>query len=175
MKAIYALYSDPDSAQRAVDRLRAAGVADREITVISSEPFEEYEFSHRDKKTWLFSIAGAGAFVGLSVGAWLTTMTQRAWPLPTGGMPIVAVWPTLVVTFELTMLGAIVSTVIALLVTAGLPRRGPRLYDPEVSEGRILVGVSQSRVSTPSETLRRALQLDRLVALKTMEIPTNPD
>ncbi len=43
--------------------------------------------------------------------------------------------------FELTMLGAILATVITLFITAKLPNRGPRLYDPEVSDGEILVGV----------------------------------
>ena len=60
MKAIYGLYSDPDSAQHAVDRLRRDGVPDGSITVISSQPFEEFEFSHRDKQTWIFWIAAAG-------------------------------------------------------------------------------------------------------------------
>jgi hypothetical protein len=43
--------------------------------------------------------------------------------------------------FELTMLGAIIATVITLVVTAGLGRGGDKLYDPEVSDGKILVGV----------------------------------
>ena len=141
MKAAYALYPDPDSAQRAVDSLRAAGITDREIVVMSSEPFEEYEFSHRDKATWLHWIAGGGGAVGLGFGYWLTSTTQQLWPLETGGMPIVSMWPNTIVIFELTMLGAILATVITLLFTAKLPNRGPRMYDPEVSDGYILVGV----------------------------------
>src|SRR5262249_49902900 len=141
VKAIYALYPDPDAAQGAVDRLRKAGVPDREITVISSEPFEECEFSHRDKATALYWIAGFGGFLGLLAGYLLASATEELWPLPTGGMPIVAPWPNLIVMFELTMLGAILATVIALLVTTNLPRRRPALYDPEVSAGQILVGI----------------------------------
>ena len=57
-------------------------------------------------------------------------------------MPIVAWFPNLIVIFELTMLGAILSTVITLIVTAGLGRRMPKLYDPEVTRGKILVGVA---------------------------------
>ncbi|MEO8256606.1 MAG: quinol:electron acceptor oxidoreductase subunit ActD [Acidobacteriota bacterium] len=166
VKAVYALFADPDSAQRAVQSLRDAGVADRDITVISSEPFEEYEFSHRDKATWIYWIAGAGGALGLAFGFWLTTMTQRAWPLQTGGMPIVAMWPNLVVIFELTMLFAIVATVASLLVTAGLPRRRPALYDPEVSDGRILVGLQDPRL--PLETIDRALAWRGGITLKTI-------
>jgi hypothetical protein len=155
VSAIYALFSDPESAQVAVNGLRSAGVADRDITVISSEPFEAHEFFHRDKETWMFRIAGAGGAVGLAFAYWLTRTTERAWPLPTGGMPIVAMWPNLVILFELTMLFAVLSTVATLLVTARLPGRRPTLYDPAVSEGRILVGVENP--STPLDALHRAL------------------
>lgn len=140
---VYALYENPIAAQRAVNGLRAAGVAERNIMVISSEPFEEYEFSHRDKANWLFPIASGGGALGLSVGYWLTSMTEKAWPLNTGGMPIVAMWPNLIVMFELTMLGGILATVIALFITAVLPRRRPDLYDTAVSDGYILVGIDQ--------------------------------
>ncbi len=153
MTAIYGLYDNPETAQRAVDGLRAAGVADADIQVMSSEPFEEYEFSHRDSATWMHWIAGVGGVVGLSLGYWLTSTTQRAWPIKTSGMPIVANWPNLIVIFELTMLGAIVATVLTLFVSAKLPKRLPPLYDPEVSNGYILVGVQR-----PASDLSAALE-----------------
>ena len=143
MKAVYALFSDPDIAQRAVDGLRSAGVAEHDIVVMSSEPFEDYEFSHRDSATWLHWIAGAGGVIGLLTGYLFTSYTQLAWPLKTSGMPIVAPWPNLIIIFELTMLGAILATVIALFITAKLPSRLPHLYDPEVTNGYILVGVQE--------------------------------
>lgn len=141
MKAIYGLYDEPAAVQRAVDRLRAAGAADADIVVISSEPIEEYEFSHRFEATWLHWIAGAGGVIGLACGIGLTAGTELAWPQPTGNMPIVAWWPNLIVMFEMTMLGAILATVITLFITAKIPGLEPKLYDPEVSDGKILVGV----------------------------------
>ena len=78
MKAVYALYSTPDAADRAVNGLRAAGVGARDITVISSEPFEAHEFAHRDKATWMFWIAGLGGAIGLGFGYWLTSMTETS-------------------------------------------------------------------------------------------------
>ena len=141
MRALYAMYPDPDAAQNAVERLRTAGVAERKIIVISSEPFEEYEFSHRDKPTWIFWIAAAGGALGLLLGYLLASTTQRLWPLETGGMPIVAMWPNMIVMFEMTMLGAILATVVSLFITTKLPTLESRIYDPEVSEGKILVAV----------------------------------
>jgi hypothetical protein len=141
MKAVYALYEDGHAAQRAVNRLRAAGVPDAEITVITAEPMEDFEFSHIGHETWIWYIATGGGLLGLLFAAWLTRFTEQDWPLNTGNMPIVAWWPNLIIVFELTMLGAIIATVGTLIVAAGLGRRRPALYDPEVSSGKILVGV----------------------------------
>ncbi|HJZ77080.1 MAG TPA: quinol:electron acceptor oxidoreductase subunit ActD [Vicinamibacterales bacterium] len=154
MNAVYGLYPTPEAAQRAVNSLRAAGVADEEITIISSEPFEEHEFAHRDKATAMGWIALGGAILGLLTATWLTRMTELAWPLSTGNMPIVAWWPNLIVMFELTMLGGILAAVTTLLVTAKLVRRRPAFYDPAVSDGQILVGVE---VPADDAAVERAL------------------
>ena len=155
MNAIYGLYSDPDSAQRAVNDLRRAGVADRAITVIASQPYEEYEFSHRYKQTWIFWIAAAGGVLGLGIGLALAYITEVFWPLVTGGMPIVAWWPNIIIMFELTMLGAILATVLSLFITTGLPTVESRVYDAEVSNGKILVAVEKPRdVGMIESTLR---------------------
>jgi hypothetical protein len=72
-------------------------------------------------------------------------------------MPIVSPWPNLIVIFELTMLGAILATVVTLFITAKLPSRLPHLYDPEITNGYILVGVQQPAVDS---TARMKLALE---------------
>ena len=148
MSAVYAMYADGDAAQRAVNGLLAAGLSDAEITVMSGEPFEEHPFAQRDKATWLWYIACAGGLFGMLGSTWLTRMTELAWPLQTGNMPIVAWWPNLIVIFEMTMLGAILATVLTLFITAKLPSRVPPLYDPAVTDGQILVGVQNPPAAT---------------------------
>jgi hypothetical protein len=157
MNGAYALYRDGDSAQRAVNALRLAGLADADIAVISSEPMEDYEFSSIDHRTLIWYIASAGGFVGLAFGTWLTRFTEVAWPLPTGNMPIVAWWPNMIVMFELTMLGGILSAVATLIITSGLGRKLPKLYDPEVTNGRILVGVAGARDTAAVERALRSI------------------
>jgi hypothetical protein len=142
MKAMYGLFSTPERAQQAVDALQAAGVPYGEITVQSAEPLEEYEFGARDRKTVMPWIAVLGALIGLATGYLLTSMTQLAWPIVTGGMPIVSNWTNLMIIFELTMLGAVFALLIAMLVSARIPGRLPELYDAEVSMGMILIGVA---------------------------------
>lgn len=143
MNAIYALYPDGNTAQQAVNRLRAAGCADRDITVLSSQPMEHYEFGQRDSKTWMWWIACAGGLTGLASAFGIAWVTEMWWPMNVGGLPTFAWWPNLIVMFELTMLGAILATVVTLVVTARLGR-GKGLYDPAVSDGKILVGVEDA-------------------------------
>ena len=141
MKAIYGLYGDGLSAQQAVNRLRAAGLPDNEIVVMSAQPMEEYEFGHMESKTRMWWIACLGGLIGMSIAFGLAWVTEMSWPINVGGLPIFAWWPNLIIIFELTMLGAILATVITLIATAGLGRK-PTFYDPAVSDGKILVGVA---------------------------------
>jgi len=157
MKVIYGLYPDPDSAQRAFNFLSAAATElafdTRDIAVLSSEPFEEFEFVRREAKTAMPWLAAFGGLLGGFSGFLLASWTQQAYPIPTGGMPIVTLWSDGIITYELTMLGAIVFTLLTLLATARLPGWGNKLYDPEVSTGKILVGVVN-----PPEDLRVELE-----------------
>jgi hypothetical protein len=98
--AMYDLYEQPEGAQLAFTALRRAGVAENDITVISSEPFEHFEFSHRDRSLALFRLAGIGGVLGFIIGVSLTAGTENAWPINVGGMPIVAWWPNLVIIFS---------------------------------------------------------------------------
>ena len=156
MSAVYGLYTDGQSAQQAVNRLRAAGVVDRDITVISAQPMEEYEFGQVDKATWMWWFACLGGLIGMSAGYGLAWVSEMSWAINTGGLPVFAWWPNLIIMFELTMLGAITVTVATLIVSALLPGRGRTLYDPEVTDGKILVGVENpSEASVPD--LERSL------------------
>jgi hypothetical protein len=151
MKAIYGLYDDPNVAQQAVDNLREAGVADAQITVISSEPFDHFEFGHRDAGTAMPWIATAAGAIGLGLTFWLLGASQRSWPLVTSGMPVAPLWTNLIIIFEMTMLSAILATVVTLIYTAFISERG-KMYDPEVSDGYILVGVENPADATKLES-----------------------
>ena len=155
MNAIYALYSDPGSAQNAYDALRRAssalGVDAGNVVVVTSEPYEGYEFASEHAKTHMFPLAALGGLVGGSFGYWLTSFTQTSYPLPTGGMPIVTSWTNGIIIYELTMLGAILTTLLTLLITAGLPNFKPALSDPEIWNGKILVGVTDPPPAARSE------------------------
>ena len=111
--------------------------------MISSEPLEQYRFAEFGKVQMPWLVV-CGAIIGGIGGFLLARLTQEAYPYPliTGGMPLLAAWPTGIVTYELTMLGAILTTSVVFLLTAPLLRRNHRPYDPQVSKGKVMVGIN---------------------------------
>jgi hypothetical protein len=166
VRAVYGLYSDGASAQQAVNRLRAAGLTDRQITIMSAQPMEDFEFGHIDRKNRLWWVACGGGLLGMSAAFGLTWLTETSWPIDVGGLPIYAWWPNLIIIFEMTMLGVILATVIGLLVTAGLGRR-VGFYDPEVTDGSILVGVENPAPDRMAD-LQKALESSSAARIKTI-------
>ena len=156
MKAIYGLYGDGASAQQAVNRLRAAGLSDQQITIMSAQPMEDFEFGHIDKKNWLWWVACGGGLLGMASAFGLAWLTEMSWPIDVGGLPTFAWWPNLIIIFEMTMLSAILATVVTLIVTAFFGDTG-KLYDPEISDGYILVGVENP---ADASKLEPALAID---------------
>jgi hypothetical protein len=80
-------------------------------------------------------VAGIGGFL-------LASLTQKSYAIHTGGMQVVTLWTDGIITYELTMLGAILTTGVVFLLTGMLRGRDPAPFQPEVSEGKVLVGVA---------------------------------
>jgi hypothetical protein len=153
MKAMYGLYPNGAAAQQAIVALRAVGLDDADIIVLSAEPREDCAFSRMHSPTRMWWGACGGGLLGLCAAAALVYVTAVSWPINVGGLPTVAWWPNLVVMFEMMMLGAIVATVITLIVGAGLAGLSRGVYDTAVTEGKILVGIER-----PREGMRLAIR-----------------
>jgi hypothetical protein len=156
VKAVYGLYDDGHAAQQAFNRLRATGVDPQNITVLTAQPMEEFEFGNLDKATYMWWFACLGGLIGMSTGFGLSYITEHGWEMNVGGLPVFAWWPNLIIIFELTMLGAITATTLTLIITAILPTKGRTLYDPEVTDGKILIGV-ENPPSSSIDALERSL------------------
>ena len=160
MKALYALYADPQAAQRAVDSLRAASSElkfdAQQIVIVSGEPYEGYPFADETRRPFRWAVLGAA--VGATLGYLLTTLTQKSYPLPTGGMSLTPVWTNGIIIYEMTMLGAILTTLVNLLIGARLPNFKGGITDPEIGAGKILVGVSDPPEDSQPELERRLRQ-----------------
>ena len=100
VSAIYGLFPGPQSAERGMESLRAAGISQDNLLVMSSEPFEEYSFGQADHHTIMPWLAVMGGIIGGSCGLGLAWYTQTAYPIRTAGMPIFTLWAAFIVTYE---------------------------------------------------------------------------
>jgi hypothetical protein len=140
---LHAAFESPYDVRDALTRLAAEGVADADIEVRSSAPLDHDVFPDghglHSRMPWM---ALGGAIVGGIAFFSLVKFTSEAYPLPTGGMPIVALPPAGVITFEGVAIGAILCTVATVLYECGLPawkRRGP--LDHYLADDCVLVAV----------------------------------
>jgi ActD protein len=162
MKALYGLYTDAAGAQRAADSLRAASAElkfnARQIVIVSGEPHEGYEFTDSHATSTPYRWAVLGAAVGGTTGYLLTTLSQKSYPIHTGGMSITPGWTNGIIIYEMIMLGAILTTLVVLLVGAGLPNFKGVIADPEIGKGKILVGIVDPPEGAQAELERRLQQ-----------------
>lgn len=142
-KGIFVLCAEPDRAERAVNALLSVGTPRSDIIVISSEPLERYRFAELKtvRMPWLVA---CGAIMGGIGGFLLASLTQKNPAISTGGMPVLTLWTDGIITYELTMLGAILTTSVVFLLTARLLFRNHLPYDPQVSQGKVMVGIASA-------------------------------
>jgi hypothetical protein len=100
----------------------------------------------------------AGWFVGAAAGLGLTLATYMLYPLVTGGKTIVSIPPTLIITYEVAMLGALLATLFGGGREMGLLRFPPKVvHDPRIHDGKIALC---ARVEG-EEQARRAIEAMR--------------
>lgn len=127
-----------DHAAEAISRLTSLGIQDKDITVISGIPYSEKILGRPLSWTNIGRIGLAGAVVGFLTGIALSFGTPALYPIRVAAMPVIFPIPTgIVVIFELTMLGLLISTFLGVFVETITPSFGPRGYHPKVSDGHI--------------------------------------
>jgi Protein of unknown function (DUF3341) len=134
-------FRDPAAAAEAIRMLRAEGASPDALDVFSEEPIEfPRGVLDRPSRMSLVSVAGAVLFGALAtVFIW---WTQRNYRVVTGGMPVFSFWSTGVITYEMTMLGAIVSTCAWFLRESGLVLKRDRSAPvPQVAPGSLCLRV----------------------------------
>ena len=132
---ILASYSYLDSALKAIEGLRKAGL--KEITAYM--PYPEHEVEHAlgygqsPVRVWALVGGQCGAAGGLAFTSW----TSMDWPLVTGGKPILSIPAYIIIVFEMMVLFGALSTVIGLFINSRLPQVKPLVvYDPEFTAGK---------------------------------------
>ncbi|MBI4298954.1 MAG: DUF3341 domain-containing protein [Chloroflexi bacterium] len=157
-RSILGLFSDPDTTANAMDALRGAGYKDWELDILSGAPYPEGTFGEHMPSHHLFKFPLIGAACGLAVAILLTAGTQLAYPVVTGGKPILAIPAMAIICYEGTMLGAILFTVFGIIFESRLPRPRVGIYDKRITEGYIGIVVTsdETRVVQAEKTLKMA-------------------
>jgi len=151
-------FREKEAVAAAIHTLRVGGLSCADLDLFSDEPVPlPRGVMDRPSRMSLASVLGAIVF-GLLATAFVS-WTQHNVKLVTGGMPLFSFWATGVITYEMTMLGAIVATFAWFLRESGLGwRRDKTAPAPEVDSGsiclRVRCGVEES--GQVIETMRRA-------------------
>lgn len=148
---ILGTYQNVEAASRAVDSLVEAGFSEETITSLTSVPYPDGVIVKTGRRTWFRWVSAGGGFLGACAGFALAAGTAYLYPVQTGDKPIVTFFPTGIITYELTMLFAILGAIVGMFMEMKLPPWRERVYDPAIGEGAI--GIS---VSTTKDLLSRA-------------------
>ena len=138
---LIAEFREKDAAAVAIRALRASGIAPADLDLFSEEPVElPRGLLDRPSRMSLASVSGAILFGTLATA--FIWWAQHNYRLVTGGMPVFSFWATGVITFEMTMLGAIIATFAWFLRESGLLRkRDPNAPIPAVDPGALCLRV----------------------------------
>ncbi|HEX9015773.1 MAG TPA: quinol:electron acceptor oxidoreductase subunit ActD [Chloroflexota bacterium] len=137
--SVIGLFAGVDDAARSVRRLREDGFGEGDVTVLSSIPYPEGAFETDTGRSHIRLLALIGGITGAILGTALVAGTSIAYPLPTGGKPIVPIPATLVITYEATVLSVMLFSLFRFLYETRLPSTSDKLYDPRIADG--MVGV----------------------------------
>jgi len=135
--SLLAIFPDLEPASEAIEQLRALGVGDEAMNVISGIPVTEAMLGRPRQWSNVPRLAIGGAAVGFLAGSFLAFGTPPMYPIFVGGQSLFPGPPSVVVIFELTMLGMLISTFLGVFLDSYFPSYRPMEYVPEISDGKI--------------------------------------
>jgi mono/diheme cytochrome c family protein len=136
------LFNNVEPTADAIDRLHKLGVTDEQITVMSGAPYRPDVLGRPHTRSRVGCAAMMGAITGILAATFLTIGLFLLYPIIQGGQPLVPVPPSLIVFFEVTMLGTMWASFFGLLILEKMPHIKDEPYDVRITEGYIGVQVT---------------------------------
>ena len=136
-QSILGLFQQPEPAADAMDGLKEAGFELGTFDVLTGTPYPEGAFGEHVPQHRLFRYPAFGAIIGFTRSVFLTSVTQLAYPMVTGGKPILSIFAMLIIMYEMTMLAGVIATVVGIVIESRLPNMKPGIYDTRITEGWI--------------------------------------
>ena len=139
--SLLAVFPDLEPAADAIDHLRTLGISDDQMNVISGIPVTEAMLGRPNQWTNVPRLAGGGAVLGFLGAVFLMYGVPYLYPYPiqVSTQAVIPGPPTVVVLFEITMLGMLLSTFLGVFLDSYFPNYRPMEYVKEVSDGKIAV------------------------------------
>jgi len=131
------LFHKADETAETIESLAKIGIAGDDVAVISSIPYPHEVLGRPKPWERMAVITLSGAAIGFLTGIFLVAGTPQLYPVLVGGQPLVPIPPLVVITYEFTMLGVIVSTFLGVLWQSFLPSYKPKRYNRLITEGHI--------------------------------------
>ena len=155
-------FLDKGTAAQAIRALRDQAVTTADLDVFSEEPVE-FRRGVLDRPSRMSRASVLGAILFGTLATAFIYYAQHNYRLATGGMPVFSFWASGVITYEMTMLGAIIATFAWFLWESGLIRKRDRDAPvPEVAPGSLCLRVRcrAAEATLLSEAMRRAGAVD---------------
>jgi hypothetical protein len=162
-QSILGLFQQPEPAADAMDGLKEAGFELGTFDVLTGTPYPEGAFGEHVPQHRLFRYPAFGAIIGFTLSIFLTSVTQLAYPMVTGGKPILSIFAMLIIMYEMTMLAGVIATVVGIVIESRLPNMKPGIYDTRITEGWIGVVITfddDSKVADAEGVLNKAGALE---------------
>jgi len=136
---LLAVFEDIDPAAEAIAKLHEMGVTDENINVISGVPIAHKMLGRPHPWTNVSKLSLGGAIAGFLFGLFLNFGTPYLYAVHVGGQYVTPIPPGIIITFEMTMLFALLATFLGVFLDSYFPNYRPMEYVSEVSDGKIAV------------------------------------
>ena len=160
-QAILGVFDDASAAADAGDALKSAGIPESDYNFLTDVPYPEGAFGEGMERHRLYVWPLLGGAIGLIAALVVGGLTDMAVPMTIAPKPILAMPPLSVICYTGALLGAILFTIIGLIL-ALRPNVGVGLSDDRISQGLVglLVNADAEQRSQVTDILNQAGAVD---------------
>lgn len=148
-RSVFAVFRYQDDFLEATRQLNASGFEN--LTMMSPVPIHEIEHILQKKKPVIRRFTFFGAILGFFFGFGLAVFSALTFIQPTGGRPIIAIPPFLVIGYEMTILFGVLATLLGFHIASGLPAWRDRPYEPATNVDRFSILVECGAGDDPQQ------------------------
>lgn len=169
-KFVLGIYDDEDVLLHAIENIRAAGTKIHDV--FSPYPIHGIDDVLGIKRSRLPIVAFFGGLTGMSFALWMQIwMLGFDWPMIIGGKPHIALPSFIPVTFELTVLFAAFSMVIAFFIVQRLkPSLRVNVFDKRSTDDKFVMAIEVKEGITDLSALNKLLRTTGAVEVNEKEV-----